>query len=125
MRISTFVHGILDYLTGLLLVSSPWLLRFGSDRAEATLAWGIGGALIFLSLITDYELAVLRFVPFPGHRFLDIIFGILLMGAPIHFATSPLTSGVFVAAGLLEFGAAILTRQTKTAGRPLFPGGSV
>jgi hypothetical protein len=124
MRISTFTHGVLDYCTGILLVASPWLFHFNHVRAESSIAWAFGGALLLLSVLTDYELSLLRFVPFPIHRFADLLLGIFLVGAPIHFATSVLPSVIFVAAGLLEFGTALLTRSGKPAGHPIVPGAS-
>jgi hypothetical protein len=64
----------------------------------------------------------LRFVPFPIHRFSDLLIGILLVGAPIHFATSLLPSVVFVGAGVMELGTALLTRAGKPGGHPIVPG---
>ena len=124
MRISSFTHGILDYLTGILLVASPWIFQFDNVRAESSIAWTFGGALLLLSVMTDYELSLLRFVPLPIHRFCDLLFGILLVGAPIHFATSTIPSVIFIGAGLMEFGGALFTRSGKPGGHPIVPGAS-
>ncbi|HEX8296232.1 MAG TPA: SPW repeat protein [Chthoniobacteraceae bacterium] len=117
------IHGILDYITGALLLASPWLFGFADDRHARGIALVAGGALVFLSLITDYEPGVLRFVPFPIHRSLDFLLGIMVGGAPIHFGVTGAPMAVFMVAGAMEIGGALLTRSSSNqAGHPIVPG---
>jgi hypothetical protein len=68
----TRAHGVLDYLVGLLLVASPWLFGFADGPAAARGApIALGAGALLYSLLTDYELGLLRVVPMPGHLLLD------------------------------------------------------
>ena len=70
----------------------------------------VGATTLFMSLITDYEMGLLRFLPFNGHRFFDLLLGLGLVGAPIHFAISGIPGVIFVLAGVIALGSTLLTR---------------
>ena len=75
--IPTRVHGVLDYLTGSALLAAPGLLGIKDDpRAALTLRLAGGGATLY-SLLTDYELGLVRLLPMPAHLALDAMSGAL------------------------------------------------
>jgi hypothetical protein len=82
MRVPTRIHGILDYLLGALLIGSPWLLGFAAGGAETWVPVGAGVAVIAYSLLTDYEMGVVRRLNMPMHLFLDALLGVLLAASP-------------------------------------------
>jgi hypothetical protein len=96
-RISTFLHGFLDYLTAALMIALPFLLDWhGGVRY---LMVGLGVATILYSLFTDYELSVSRKLSFNKHLALDAVQGLLLIAAPFLLLSGETTAqGVFLAA---------------------------
>ena len=123
MRVlSTRVHGMLDYLVGLLLIASPWLFGFDNGGAETWVPVVLGIGALVVSVLTDYELGFVRRIPMPVHLMIDLASGVLLAASPWLFGfadgtTTPdgLTAdGVWVphlALGLFEVGASLMTKQ--------------
>jgi len=80
--IPTQAHGVLDYLTGSALLAAPGLLGIKDDpRATLTLRLAGAGATAY-SLLTDYELGLMRLIPMPAHLALDALSGALLASSP-------------------------------------------
>ena len=80
--ISTRVHGILDYSTGLLLMVAPLLLGFSVDGGETWVPVILGAGAILYSLFTNYELGAVRQIPTPVHLGLDAMSGLILASSP-------------------------------------------
>jgi hypothetical protein len=80
--IPTKVHGILDYLVGVLLIAAPWLLGFAQGGAETIVPVVLGAGVILYSLFTDYEYSVVKKIPMPTHLTLDVLGGIFLAASP-------------------------------------------
>jgi hypothetical protein len=119
-NISRPMHGVLDYLMGALIVASPWLFGFSGAFLAPQMAVTIGFALIFISLVTHYELGVVQLLPFSAHRFTDIAIGIALLGAPWFFSVGGRAGVVFFLLGVLQLTIAALTRRGHEAG-PFIP----
>jgi hypothetical protein len=79
--ITSKLHGAIDYATGATLMVAPTALRLRDARASLTLRAAGGGALAY-SLLTDYELGVVRRLPLRTHLALDAASGVLLAAAP-------------------------------------------
>jgi hypothetical protein len=102
--ISTRLHGVIDYLVGLVLLAAPFVLGFadGGVAQWTTIAFGL--VAIAYSLFTDYELGLVRTLSFRTHLVLDVIFALLLAASPWLFGFSNLIAWPHVligAAGLL------------------------
>jgi hypothetical protein len=80
--IPTQVHGVLDYLTGGTLLSAPGLLALGEVPTSARVLRLAGGGAALYSLLTDYELGVVKLVPMPLHLALDAASGAFLAASP-------------------------------------------
>jgi len=80
--ISTFLHGAIDYLVGVVLIAAPFLFGFADGGAAqwATITMGI--IALAYSLVTDYELGALRLLPMPVHLGIDLAFAPLLAALP-------------------------------------------
>ncbi|MGB3780817.1 MAG: SPW repeat protein [Tunicatimonas sp.] len=129
--IPTKVHGVLDYLSGLLLIASPWLFDFANGGAAQWVPILVGATILLVSLVTDYELSVAKLVSMPTHLALDMLSGALLAASPWLFGFSELVYWPHLLIGLAEIGAGLLTRQVPdhrmstanhTGNRPV-PGG--
>ncbi len=95
--IPTSVHGVIDYIEGVLLILASWIFGF----------WYVGGApvivpivlgidVILYSLLTRYELGIpgIRFLPMPFHLVIDFVAGAFLALSPwiFGFANRPLNA---------------------------------
>jgi SPW repeat len=98
----TRIHGVLDYLVGAFLAASPWLLGFARGGAETWVPVVLGLGAIVYSLLTDYELGVVRRIPMPVHLALDAGSGVLLALSPWLFGFADEVFVPHLAIGLLE-----------------------
>ena len=73
----------------------------------------LGVIVILYSMVTDYEVGVLRFMPFSGNIFFDFVVGVALAGSPIHFAMGGRAGLVFVLLGIMQIAIALLTRRPR------------
>jgi len=80
--IPTSVHGMIDYAASGVLYATPALLGLNDVPASArALRLASGGAVAY-SLLTDYELGVVKVVPMSVHLTLDVMSGALLASSP-------------------------------------------
>lgn len=94
--ISTLVHGVLDYLTAAVLILVPRLFKWNTPTRR--LLTGAAAGTAAYSLLTDYELGLVRVIPMKGHLVLDSLQSFLLGTAPFVFQK---IGGRSVTAGLL------------------------
>jgi hypothetical protein len=110
--IPTRTHGVIDYLMGALLILAPYLLGFADGTAAQWIPQVVGAALIGASLLTDYELGVVRVIPMPVHLFLDVAAGALLAVSPWLFGFADRVAWPHLILGLLEIGMGLTTSTT-------------
>ncbi len=114
MRIPTRVHGVLDYLMGVLLIAAPWLLGFATGGPEQWAPVVAGAAALLYSLFTDYELGLVRKIQMPVHLLLDGLAGAALIASPWVLGFDEKVWIPHVAAGALEVVAAFFTNTIPT-----------
>lgn len=116
--IPTRIHGVFDYLIGALLIVAPWLLGFAQGGAETWVPVVIGAAVIVYSLLTNYELGVVKVIPMRTHLWLDGIAGAILLLSPWLFGFEYRVFAPHLIIGLIAIGAALFTRKVPSyAGR--------
>ena len=76
-------HGVIDYVTGTMLLVSPWLFQFNhlSDMATYTMVL-IGSFVLIVSMVTNYPFGMLKLLPFPVHGFVELIGAVVLLFSP-------------------------------------------
>jgi hypothetical protein len=79
--ISSRVHGIIDYATGVQLLVLPALLGIGGSRSSRVLRIAGLGHLAYAAL-TRYELGIVKKLPFRTHLALDAAGAAGLVAAP-------------------------------------------
>jgi hypothetical protein len=109
MRLPTRVHGILDYLVGTLLIALPWLAGFARGGVETWVPVGFGAASLLYSLMTDYELGLVRRLAMPLHLLLDGVGGAFLAVSPWLFGFDQTVWLPHAVAGVWAIVAATLT----------------
>jgi len=112
--ISTRTHGIVDYLMGLVLIVSPFVLGFANGGAAQWVPIIIGVAMIGIALLTKFEVAVLRIIPMPAHLTMDFLAGTLLAVSPWLFGFADVVFWPHLILGLLEIGASLTTKTHST-----------
>ena len=108
--IGTKTHGFLDYLMGVLLIAAPWLFNFDRGGAETWVPVVLGASMILLALMTDYEAGAVRRIPMSAHLTIDVISGALLAASPWLFGFADYVYAPHLIFGLLEMGAALMTK---------------
>ena len=111
---STRLHGVLDYLGGLLLIVGPWLLGFADGGPAQWVPVAIGVAVIGYSLLTDYELGALRIIPMRVHIAIDILAGIFLAASPWLLGFADVIYWPHLAVGIAEAIGAACTVRTPS-----------
>jgi hypothetical protein len=122
--IPTKVHGVLDYLVGLLLIAAPWAFGFAQGGAETWVPVVLGAGALVYSLITDYELGVVRAISMRTHLVLDAMSGLLLLASPWIFGFADRVYVPHVVLGAFEILAALMT-QTARGGSVVGGGAAV
>lgn len=112
--ISTFMHGIMDYLGGALLIAAPFVLGFANNGPAMWVPIALGGAMIGVALFTDYELSLVRSIPMSMHLTGDMAMGLLLAASPWLFQFSEVVWMPHVILGIAEIGGAMMTQTTPS-----------
>ena len=114
--IPTRIHGMLDYLVGVVLIIAPWLFGFSRGGAETWIPVLIGAGAILYSLFTNYELGAVRRIPMPTHLTLDLVSGAFLAVSPWLFGFADFVYLPHLLVGLLEIGASLMTERVPADG---------
>jgi hypothetical protein len=77
--IPTKLHGVLDYATAGLLIFAPAIFTFENEGAPARIPQMLGASILFYSLLTRYELGLVKKIPMKTHLTLDFL-GALFLG---------------------------------------------
>ncbi|PVE22314.1 hypothetical protein DC522_21780 [Microvirga sp. KLBC 81] len=110
----TSIHGVIDYLWGLALFVSPWVLGYADVPATKWVAVIFGVGAILYSLFTAYELGVLRILPMSLHLILDGMAGALLAASPFLLGFSDRVFLPHLLFGLFSVVASLVTRMEMT-----------
>ena len=113
----TRIHGVIDYIWGVLLLASPWIFGFADGGAAQWVAVVVGLGAIAYSAVTDYELGLVRLAPMRLHLLLDGLGGALLAASPWILGFADRVYGPHLAFGLFAVVASLIT-QTEPV-RPL------
>lgn len=116
--IPTRVHGITDYLGGLLLLLAPELFGFSEVGGAAVWIPRILGALILgQALLTSYELGVFKILPMSAHLGMDYIVGLGLALSPFLFGFNENPANVWLPHVVAGAGIFLITVLTETEPR--------
>ncbi|MCI0755828.1 SPW repeat domain-containing protein [Teichococcus vastitatis] len=106
------IHALIDYLFAFILIGAPYALQFAGEAPEHTVFWIVGFGSIAYSLLTDYRLGLLKWIPFRAHLAMDFVAGLFLVASPWLLGFSDRIWLPHVIFGLLEIGVVLLTRRT-------------
>ena len=82
--IPAFVHGLIEYAAGVLLIAAPFLFTFDSDTAVAVSI--VAGVLVLIvAASTAMSTGLIKSIPVHAHVILDYALATLLIAAPFLF----------------------------------------
>jgi hypothetical protein len=76
----TMIHGVIDYLVGLLVIILPFALGLQGSQKWTLATFGL--LVLAYSALTDYEVGVVRFLRIRFHLLLDAAFGLAMLVTP-------------------------------------------
>ena len=109
--IPAFVHGVLEYCAGALLIAAPFLFTFDSDTATAV-AIIAGVAVLIIAASTAMSTGLIKSIPVPAHVILDYALAILLIASPFLFGFDDdgTATAFFIVLGVVHLLLTIATR---------------
>jgi len=112
--IPLFVHGLIEYVAGVLLVVAPFLLNFDSGAAKAV-SIAIGVLIIAIAAASDGPTSLVNQLPRPAHVALDYMLVPLLIALPFiaGFSGETAPTALFIALGVAHLLVTIGTRFRK------------
>lgn len=103
-------HGTVDYLLGVMMMTSPWLFDFARFDAAMWTPIFIGASIIIYSFFTDYERGYIPDICLKTNLCLDGLSGIFLMISPWLFDFAHIVYLPHLILGLAGITAAIATK---------------
>lgn len=116
--ISTKAHAVLDYLSGVFFIASPWIFGFNDISVAAWIPILIGATTLVMSLFTDYEGGVVRSIHMSVHLIVDVISGIFVAASPWLFGFADEVYLPHVILGIFAIGAGLLTTNNAPQHKP-------
>jgi hypothetical protein len=77
-QISSKIHGILDYIVVIFLWASPTLFELPEKTAAFT--YILGAVHLVLTIFTNFEYGIIRFIPLKIHGVIELIVSLALVG---------------------------------------------
>lgn len=109
--ISTKLHGVLDYVVGIILIASPWIFNFDNGTAAQWVPVIIGIMVLLMSLMTNYELGMIKKIPMATHLTMDVIAGIILALSPWIFGFADQVYLPHLVIGIFSIGTGLMTER--------------
>ena len=109
--IPAFVHGLLEYVAGALLIAAPFLFAFDSDTATAV-SLVAGVAVLIIAASTAMSTGLIKSIPVPAHVILDYALAIVLIASPFLFGFDDdgTATAFFIVLGVVHLLLTIATR---------------
>ena len=109
--ISHFLHGAIEYVAAILLITAPFLFSFESNAATA-LAVVAGVIVLILAASSDSPTSLINSVPIATHVVLDYVLAGVLIASPFLFGFSDETTptAFFLLLGIVHLLVTIGTR---------------
>lgn len=113
--ISRQTHGVMDYSYAAIVSSSPETVGFRDEETATALCRLVGSGVLLSSLMTRYELGLVRVIPFKAHLALDVAAGLFTFAAPwlFGFSRNRAARNTFVVAGGISVLAGLLTEPRE------------
>lgn len=110
------VHGIIEYIAGVLFIAAPFLLSF-DDGAATALSIVVGVVVLAIAASTDGPTSLVNSIPRSAHVALDYVLAIVLIALPFlaGFSSETAPTAFFIVLGVAHLLVTIGTRFRGTA----------
>ena len=114
--IPAFVHGVIEYIAGVLLVAAPFLFSFESDGATAV-SIVAGVIILIVAASTAMSTGLIKSIPVQAHVVLDYLLAALLIASPFIFGFTDdgAATALFIALGVAHLLLTLGTRYLEDA----------
>ena len=110
--ITSRVHGLLDYMSAIVLILAPSVLEFNEVSPYAYWLSVIAGVILILySLMTDYDFSIGILIPLKTHLVIDFSAGVLFILWPFIFDFTGLALAYYLVMG---FGILLVVGLTQS-----------
>ena len=82
MKLNSKIHGAIDYLVVVFLVLSPSL--FGLKEYTAFFTYALAAIHFLLTIMTKFELGLIKIIPFKIHGLIELIVSVALIGVAFY-----------------------------------------
>jgi hypothetical protein len=112
--IPAFLHGLIEYAAGILLVAAPFVFSFTADAATAA-AIVAGVLLLIIAASTALPTGLIKSIPVQAHVMLDYLLAVGLIAAPFIFGFDDdgTATAFFIILGVAHLLITIATRFVK------------
>jgi hypothetical protein len=106
-----FVHGLLEYVVGVLLIAAPFVFTFDSDTATG-ISIAAGVVVLIVNGSTAMSTGLVKSIPVQAHVMIDYVLAIFLIASPFVFAFDDDGSATafFLVLGIVQLLMTIATR---------------
>jgi hypothetical protein len=84
--IPAFIHGLLEYAAGALLIAAPFLLTFSGTATAVSIVAGV--LLLAITASTAMSTGLIKSIPVQAHVMLDYALAVVLIASPFLFGFS-------------------------------------
>lgn len=109
------VHGIIEYLAGVLFIAAPYLFDFEATRAT-TLSIVVGVVILVVAAVSKGPTGLIDELPVSAHVLLDFVLAVFLIAASFLFGFSEdaKATAFFIVLGVVHLLLTIATRFVRT-----------
>jgi hypothetical protein len=112
--IPAFVHGLIEYVAGVILIAAPFLFAFDSDTATG-ISVAAGVVVLVVTASTAMSTGLIKSIPVPAHVMLDYALALLLIASPFLFGFDEdgTATAFFLVLGIVHLLLTIATRFVR------------
>jgi FtsH-binding integral membrane protein len=112
--VPAFVHGVIEYLAGALLIAASFVFAFESDTATAV-AIAAGVVVLVVAASTAMPTGLAKSIPVPAHVILDYVLAVVLIASPFLFGfdDDSAATAFFIVLGVVHLLLTIATRFVR------------
>jgi hypothetical protein len=116
--VPAFVHGLLEYAAGALLIAAPFLFSFDDGTATAV-SIAAGVLVLVIAASSALTTGLIKSIPVHAHVILDYVLAIVLIASPFLFGFTDDSSATafFIILGVIHLLLTIATRFIREDNR--------